>query len=128
MITKPFQFIAVDSLETAEGLLVEHGSSAKVIAGGTDLIGTLKDNIHPDYPKLLIGLKSAQNSAFIIDDSAGIRIGALTTLSQIYNDPIIRQKIPMLSEAAASVASPQIRNVATIAGNLCQEPRLLVLP
>ena len=54
---------------------------------------------------------------------AGVRIGALTTLSEIAKHPAIRETYPLLAEAAASVASPQIRNVATIAGNLCQEPR-----
>jgi NADPH-dependent glutamate synthase beta subunit-like oxidoreductase/CO/xanthine dehydrogenase FAD-binding subunit len=123
MTLQPFKYVAADSLQTAEVLLREHGYRAAVIAGGTDLLGGLKDAIHDAYPDLLIGLKPLADLRYITVEPAGVRIGALTTLESIASHPAIRQTYPVLAEAARSVASPQIRNVATIAGNLCQEPR-----
>jgi NADPH-dependent glutamate synthase beta subunit-like oxidoreductase/CO/xanthine dehydrogenase FAD-binding subunit len=123
MTLKPFQYIPVDSLEAAEALLQEHGERAAVLAGGTDLLGSLKDQIHDDAPEVLIGLKPATGLQYVTEMPGGVRIGALTTLAEIARHPAIRQRYPLLAEAAASVASPQIRNVATVAGNLCQEPR-----
>ena len=123
MTLQPFNYIPADTLQTAETLLREHGEQAAVIAGGTDLLGALKDAIHDDPPELLIGLKPVTALRYVEATPAGVRIGALTTLSEIAKHPAIRQTYPLLAEAAASVASPQIRNVATIAGNLCQEPR-----
>jgi len=123
MTLQPFNYIPADTLQTAEALLREHGERAAVIAGGTDLLGALKDAIHDDPPELVIGLKPVTALRYVEATPAGVRIGALTTLSEIAKHPAIRETYPLLAEAAASVASPQIRNVATIAGNLCQEPR-----
>jgi NADPH-dependent glutamate synthase beta subunit-like oxidoreductase/CO/xanthine dehydrogenase FAD-binding subunit len=123
MTLQPFKYIPADTLQTAATLLKEHGARAVVLAGGTDLMGALKDAIHLDSPELLIGLKPVTDAGHITVEPAGVRIGALTTLSQITRHPTLRQSYPLLTQAAASVASPQIRNVATIAGNLCQEPR-----
>jgi NADPH-dependent glutamate synthase beta subunit-like oxidoreductase/CO/xanthine dehydrogenase FAD-binding subunit len=123
MTLQPFKYISVDTLKTAEALLKEHGKRAVVIAGGTDLLGALKDAVHAVQPELLIGLKPATDYCYVMFEPAVVRIGALTTLDQIAKHPMIQQTYPLLAQAAASVASPQIRNVATIAGNLCQEPR-----
>ena len=94
-----------------------------MIAGGTDLLGAFKDAIHATPPELLIGLKPLAALRYVNADSHGVRIGSLTTLAEIAQHPVLRQTYSLLAEAARSVASPQIRNVATIAGNLCQEPR-----
>jgi NADPH-dependent glutamate synthase beta subunit-like oxidoreductase/CO/xanthine dehydrogenase FAD-binding subunit len=123
MTLKPFRYVPADSLQAAEALLREHGQRAAILAGGTDLLGTLKDAVHADPPELLIGLKPLADQRYVHVTPAVVRIGALTTLSEIAKHPAIRQRYPLLAEAAVSVASPQIRNVATIAGNLCQEPR-----
>src|SRR5512135_3408959 len=123
MTLQPFEYSPAGSLQAAEALLKEHGERAAVIAGGTDLLGTLKDAIHDTPPQLLIGLKSLAALRYVNADAKGVRIGSLTTLADIARHPIIRQNHPLLAESARSVASPQIRNVATIAGNLCQEPR-----
>lgn len=123
MTLQPTQYIPVDNLQTAEALLKEHEGRSAVIAGGTDLLGTLKDAVHAEPPQVLIGLKPVVDLNYITVEPAEIRIGALTTLSEIAKHPTIRQIYPLLAQAAASVASPQIRNVATIAGNLCQETR-----
>jgi NADPH-dependent glutamate synthase beta subunit-like oxidoreductase/CO/xanthine dehydrogenase FAD-binding subunit len=123
MTLQPLKYMPADSLQKAEQLLREHGNKAAVIAGGTDLLGGIKDAIHDAYPELLIGLKPLADLRYIRVEPAAVRIGALTTLDEIARNPTIRQAYPLLAEAARSVASPQIRNVATIAGNICQEPR-----
>jgi NADPH-dependent glutamate synthase beta subunit-like oxidoreductase/CO/xanthine dehydrogenase FAD-binding subunit len=123
MTRQPFNYVAADSLQTAESLLKKHGGGAAVIAGGTDLLGVFKDAIHDTPPELLIGLKPLADLSYVNADAQGVRIGSLTTLAEIARHPAIRQTYSLLAEAARSVASPQIRNVATIAGNLCQEPR-----
>ena len=123
MTLKPVQYIPADSLQTAEALLKEHQGRAALIAGGTDLLGALKDDIHSHPPQVLIGLKPVSGASYVTVEAEGVRIGALTTLSEIAKHPALRQSYALLVQAAASVASPQIRNVATLAGNLCQEPR-----
>lgn len=123
MTITPFKYVPIDSLEAAEALLQEYGERAAVLAGGTDLMGALKDEIHDNGPELLIGLKPLADLKYVAETQEGVRIGAMTTLAEIARHPTIRQRYPLLAEAAASVASPQIRNVATVAGNLCQEPR-----
>ena len=123
MTLKPTKYIRAGHLETAKNLLRENKGQAAVIAGGTDLLGTLKDAVHKAPPQVLIGLKSVADASYVKVEKDGLRIGALTTLSEIAKVPEIRKNYPLLARAAASVASPQIRNVATIAGNLCQEPR-----
>lgn len=123
MTLQPFEYVAADSLPKAEALLKARGEGAAVIAGGTDLLGTLKDAIHDVRPELLIGLKPLVALRYVNVDTQGVRIGSLTTLTEIAQHPGIRQNYSLLAEAARSVASPQIRNVATLAGNLCQEPR-----
>ena len=123
MTLQPFEYVRADSLQAAAALLSEHGEGAAVIAGGTDLLGALKDAIHDAPPELLIGLKPLADLRYVNADAEGVRIGSLTTLADIARHPVIRQTYSLLAEAARSVASPQIRNVATIAGNLCQEPR-----
>jgi NADPH-dependent glutamate synthase beta subunit-like oxidoreductase len=123
MTLQPFKYIPADNLQMAEALLKEYEGRAAVIAGGTDLLGGLKDAVHSDPPQVLIGLKQVKNLSYVTAEPLGVRIGALTTLNDIAKNTTIRQTYPLLAQAAASVASPQIRNVATIAGNLCQEPR-----
>lgn len=123
MKIQPIDYIPAEELSTAKRLLKENIGHARVLAGGTDLLGSLKDAIHSRPPELLIGLKPAENLRYISEGSEGVRIGAMTTLAEIAKSPLVKQKYSLLAQAAATVASPQIRNVATIAGNLCQEPR-----
>jgi xanthine dehydrogenase YagS FAD-binding subunit len=81
----------------------------------------MKDYIRT--PGVVVNLKSVPNLNKITSDASGLRIGALVTLAEIADHPIIKQKYTALAEAAESVGSPQIRNVGTIGGNLCQRPR-----
>jgi NADPH-dependent glutamate synthase beta subunit-like oxidoreductase/CO/xanthine dehydrogenase FAD-binding subunit len=123
MTLQAFDYVAADSLPAAEALLRKHGPTAAVIAGGTDLLGTLKDAIHRAPPGLLVGLKPLADLRYVNVEAQGVRLGSLTTLAELARHPVLRQTYPLVAEAARSVASPQIRNVATLAGNLCQEPR-----
>lgn len=119
---KSLKYYNAKTIESAVSLLEEHRDGVKVVAGGTDLLGTLKDNLHPLYPEALVGLK-IDSLSYLKEDSEGLKVGAMTKLADIEDDQKIKAKYPLLAEAAHSVASPQIRNMATIAGNICQEPR-----
>jgi hypothetical protein len=123
MLLRNFKHAAVESVKQVEALTKKHSSKTAIIAGGTDLLGALKDNIHPVYPELLVDIKPIKELAFIAEDKKGLKIGALATLAEIAKNRIIKEKYPLIAEAAKSVAAPQIRNVATIGGNICQEPR-----
>jgi NADPH-dependent glutamate synthase beta subunit-like oxidoreductase len=121
MTLPPFDHVAVSSLGEAAILLSEE--KARVIAGGTDLLGGLKDRVHPDYPGLLIDIKPSVGGSHVTLEDASIRIGALTTLSEVADDELVKGKLPLLAQAARAVGSPQLRNMATVGGNICQEPR-----
>lgn len=110
-------------MNEACGLLGKHRGKARVIAGGTDLLGILKDKILPSYPEVIINIKAISKLDYIKEDKHGLRIGALTTLSDIARSPVIKEEYKVLAEAAYAVGSPQIRNMATLAGNLCQDVR-----
>ncbi|HEY3353963.1 MAG TPA: FAD binding domain-containing protein, partial [Polyangia bacterium] len=123
MALRPFEHVAVTSVEEAVALGAAHGARAAVVAGGTDLLGVLKDGVHRDYPELLIDLKPARALRGVKAGAKGVTIGALTTLADVARDPAVRERLPLLAEAARAVASPEIRNMGTVGGNLCQEPR-----
>ena len=117
-----FNYINPTDLEQVTSLLTDNGwGEVMVVAGGTDLLGELKEYI--ETPKTLINLKSLPGMGSISMDTSGLTIGALTTVADIANHPIIQQRYTVLAQAASSVATPQIRNVGTLGGNLCQRPR-----
>jgi CO/xanthine dehydrogenase FAD-binding subunit len=118
-----FDHIAAKSLQEAVATLSSRKKKASVIAGGTDLLGILKDSVHSAYPEVLVDLKAIDGLDFIREEKGGVTIGALTPLSQIATNAAIRTTYSMLAEASHSVASPQVRNMGTIGGNICQEPR-----
>jgi xanthine dehydrogenase YagS FAD-binding subunit len=120
---KKFEHVNPGTIEEAVSALREVGPGARVVAGGTDLIGGLKDDIWPERPSLLINLKTVPGLNHIVQDERGVRVGALVTLSQVAESPIIQQGYPALAEAARRTASPLIRNLGTLGGNLCQENR-----
>lgn len=121
MTLPPFDHAAADSLEEAAGLLQD--GRAAVIAGGTDLLGSLKDRIHPESPTLLVDIKTSIESSYVVDAGSSIRVGALTTLGDLADNDVVNERVPLLAEAARAVGSPQLRNMATVGGNICQEPR-----
>lgn len=122
---KDFNHVNGRSAEEVVGLLAALGGKAKVIAGGTDLLGVLKDRILPKYPETIINIKTIPDLDRIGADGKYVKIGALARLDDIVRSPIVRKKVPVLAEAAAAVATPQIRNIGTIGGNLCQDVRCL---
>ncbi len=120
---RTFDHFNARTVDEAVRLLKTHGGKARVNAGGTDLLGILKDRVLLEYPEAIVNIKTIAGLDYIIEDSQGLRIGALATLAGVANSPIIREEYKVLAEAAVAVASPQIRNMATIGGNLCQDVR-----
>src|SRR5262245_25847305 len=96
------------------------GRRAVFAGGGSDVLGMMKDRIIT--PDVIVNLKTIRGLDAITTTSAGITIGGLTTLDTIGNDARIRDRYAVLAEAAGTVATPQVRNVATLAGNVCQRP------
>lgn len=109
----------VRSIDEALSIMKEADGLAKVIAGGTDIIRMLKSKVIE--PNILINLKKIKELRYIKETDKGLSIGALTTLKDVLSSPIIRKKYPIIADAAYMVASPQIRNMGTAVGNLCQE-------
>jgi xanthine dehydrogenase YagS FAD-binding subunit len=120
---KSFKHFTATSVDEVLSLLGEYKGKAKLIAGGTDLLGSLKDEILPDYPVALINIKAILGLHNIHDDAKGLMIGPSAKLTEIARSPVIRKKYPVLSEGAETVATPEIRNMATLGGNLCQDTR-----
>jgi xanthine dehydrogenase YagS FAD-binding subunit len=120
---KSFAHHNARSIKEAITLLTRYKGKAKLIAGGTDLLGILKEESLADSPEALINIKTIPGLDHIKEDEAGLKIGTLTKLSAIASSSTIKPHYAMLSEAARSVATPQIRNMGTIGGNLCQETR-----
>jgi NADPH-dependent glutamate synthase beta subunit-like oxidoreductase len=120
---KSFKHYSARSLKEASFLLAKHNGKAKVNAGGTDLLGSMRDQCNPDFPEALIDIKTIKNLNYIKAGARGVRIGALTRLADIVKSPEIRQDYPLLSKAAHSIASPNVRNMATVGGNLAQDVR-----
>ena len=119
---KSFEYVRVKSVADASRMLGSERDEAKLLAGGTDLLGEMKDYIVT--PSRLIAFRGVPNLDKIEwDDKGGLRLGALLTLARIQEDKRIREKFAVLSEAIDLAAMPQIRNAATIAGNLAQRPR-----
>ena len=116
-----FELFQPATADDAIALLAEHGADAWVMAGGQDSFDWLKDRIK--RPKVVIDLSQVSGMSGVRDLDGGVEIGAMTTLTQLVGDPLIRERFPILSEAAGLVASPQIRNQGTIGGNVSQDTR-----
>ena len=120
---RSFNHHNVNSVDEALALLRDYEGRASLIAGGTDLLGTLKGEILPDYPEALINIKTIPGLDRIKEDNEGLKIGALTRLIHIVRSPEVESKCAVLKEAAESVGTPEIRYMGTIGGNLCQDTR-----
>jgi xanthine dehydrogenase YagS FAD-binding subunit len=115
-----FSYIRVKSVKDAVTQLADKGS--RVMAGGTDLLGCLRDGVFA--ADKIVSITRVDDLRGIKGTSdGGVRIGALTTIAEVSENPIIMKSYPGLAEAASNVASPQLRNQGTIGGNLCQKPR-----
>jgi xanthine dehydrogenase YagS FAD-binding subunit len=120
---RKFVHVNARAVDEAVSILQRYGGKASVIAGGTDLLGKMKDEILPIYPEVIINLKSIPGLDFIREEKGVLRIGALTRLEDIAIDPVVRSKYRALAEAAHGTASPHIREMGTIGGNICQDIR-----
>jgi NADPH-dependent glutamate synthase beta subunit-like oxidoreductase/CO/xanthine dehydrogenase FAD-binding subunit len=112
-------FRASDFTEAAER--AENGSV--LMAGGTDLLGVLKEEILPEYPSEVVSLKWIPDACKISVVGDNVKIGAMAVLNDIVESGVIKENVPMLAEAAHTVGTPNIRNVATLGGNICQDVR-----
>lgn len=115
----PFSYIRAESLDQA----VKHLLSDRAVihAGGTDLLPCLRDHVF-DAGKV-VSLSGLTNLRGVGKSDGGLRIGALTTISEVAQDSLVKERYTALSQAASQVASPQLRNQGTLGGNLCQKPR-----
>jgi xanthine dehydrogenase YagS FAD-binding subunit len=116
-----FELIQPASIEGALNLLEEYGENGWALAGGMDSLGWFKNR--GKRPEAVIDLEGLDALKGIDETADGIEIGALTTLTEIELNPLIRERFWLLAEAASKVASPQIRNAGTLGGNLCQDTR-----
>ena len=137
MIALPsFAYTPAGDLDEAVSLLARHGDAARLLAGGTELLPRMKRR--QDSPELLVGLRRVPELRGIselqrvsdpptetngLDPSGGTRIGASTTLHALTTDPMIQRRLQVLADAAALVATPQLRRMGTLGGNLCQDTR-----
>ena len=123
-----FEHVDVTTPEDAFSCLRKYGEKANIIAGGTDLLGLLKDKVEgPELkiPEVLINIKTIPELSQIAKEEEGLRIGAAVTLSRLENSEAIRRDFPVLSQAAHQVGTTQLRNMGTLGGNLCQRPRCM---
>lgn len=119
---KNFEHLNAASFEQATQEL-KSSKHGQPIAGGTDLLGTLKKNILPESPDLMVNLKTIPNASYVLDQGDKVAVGALTTLSEVESDSAFAGELKAVAQAAHSVATPIIRNTATLGGNLCQDVR-----
>lgn len=120
---KSFQHINASTVEEVVGIFKDHNGRARIMAGGTDILGVLKDQILPDYPEVLVNIKTISGLDHITEDPGGIRIGSLVKLADLASSPLVKEKYKVLAEAAQAVGTPQIRNMGTVGGNLGQDTR-----
>lgn len=116
-----FEYVSPQSIEQALGLVGNSWGETEILAGGTDLLGRMKDYV--STPKRVVNIKEVPGLHQIRRDGGAVRVGALATLAQIAEASDIRGRYPALAQAVEEAASPQIRNMATLGGNLCQRPR-----
>jgi xanthine dehydrogenase YagS FAD-binding subunit len=116
-----FQLFQPTTIDDAQKLLAQNRRDAWILAGGLDSFDWLKDRIKK--PKVVIDLSAIEELRGIRATSEGIEIGAMTTLTEVVNNPIVKEKYGLLAQAAELVASPQIRNQGTLGGNISQDTR-----
>jgi 4-hydroxybenzoyl-CoA reductase subunit beta len=119
-----FALLRPRELAEAVELLGAHGPEAMIIAGGTDVVPNLRAGLYS--PKAVVDIKGLRDlKGIAFDAKAGLTLGALTTITEVAESPIVQQHYPVLAQAAATVASPVLRNMGTLGGNLCLETRCL---
>src|SRR5687767_14617082 len=119
----PFHVERPASVEEAVALLAQHGTKAKVLAGGTDVVPNMKHGLHE--PEIVVSIGRIGALKGIVDAGDHLEIGALTTLHEIEHSEVIQQFAPGFAKAASLVAGPQLRRMGTLGGNLCLDTRCL---
>jgi xanthine dehydrogenase YagS FAD-binding subunit len=118
---KDFKIAEPQTVNQVTSLTIDKEDKYKLMAGGTDLLAEIKDEIIE--PEVVVDLNSIPDLSYIKKEKDGVRIGALTSLARLAEDTLIKNEYPALHEAANSAATPQLRNMGTAGGNLCQRPR-----
>jgi xanthine dehydrogenase YagS FAD-binding subunit len=119
---RAFEYTSPTTKEQAVSLLGASWSDAQLLAGGTDLLTLMKDEVVA--PKRVVNIKDvAELRGIRFDAKSGLRLGALATLQELADDAAVAKRYPALAAAASGVTSPQVRNVGTVGGDLCQRPR-----
>jgi len=119
---KAFEYATPKTAQQAVGLLGNQWGDSEVLAGGTDLLALMKDNVVA--PRRLVNVKGITGLDTIsFNARSGLRIGALVRIADFADNADVRRNFPTLARVADDAASPQIRNMATMGGNLCQRPR-----
>jgi len=120
---KTFSHFNAFTTDEAVSHLRRYGNKAQLIAGGTDLLGKMKDRILPKYPEALINLKTIPGLDSIEEENGQLKIGALAILEDIAHNTVVKKNYSALAEAARRTASPHLREMGTIGGNICQDIR-----
>jgi len=120
---KPFRFLRPASLAEAVGLLAEAGPVSRAYAGGSDLLGELKEGLAPC--DRVVSLATLPELTGVAPEGDGLRLGAMVTVADLVGEPLLKGPYAVLAQAAQGVATPEIRNQGTLGGNLCQRPRCL---
>jgi len=116
-----FEYSNPATLKEAFAALGSSWEDANILAGGTDLLSLMKDYVHS--PKRVVNIKGIKELGGIARKGGNMRIGATVTLDDMTSNAAIRASYPSLIQAAMGVSSPQLRNMGTVAGDLCQRPR-----
>src|ERR1043165_7234356 len=122
----PFEYHVPDSLEEALFLLRDHGSDAKLLAGGQSLVPAM--NFRVVQPSVIIDLNRLKELDYVREDGGSVHIGAMTRERTLEFFPLIAEKFPLLAEAMPHVAHPQIRNRGTVGGSLANADPAAELP
>jgi len=118
---RPFEYVSPANTRQAATLLSPSWGQTEILAGGTDLLALMKEEVVT--PRRVVNIKEIKELSGVTATASGLRIGSLTTLVEIAENASVKEKYPALAEAVHEAASPQIRNQATLGGNLCQRPR-----
>lgn len=117
-----FQYVEPESIDETLHFLEEHGRESKLIAGGTDMLPSMKQRIY--MPKYVVALdRLAELDQILFDDRTGLQLGSQIKLHTVETNDQISEKFPILSQAAGAVGSPQLRLMGTVGGNLCLDTR-----
>jgi len=120
---KKFAHFNALTVDEAVSTLKRYGNKASLVAGGTDIIGKMKDQILPTYPEALVNLKKIPNMDAIREEEGMLKVGAMAILEDIAHDAGVRERYTALAEAAGRCASPHLREMGTLGGNICQDIR-----